>query len=57
MKKKKVLALVVDTALTNKQLEAAGAIRVTVLDPADDGTQVGVYLEARNVRVLDVDED
>lgn len=55
--KKKVIALVVDTGLTNAQLEAKGAIQLTVFDPDNDGTQHGVLLKARNVRILDVDED
>ena len=56
MQKKKVIALVVDTALTNEQLES-NAIHLTVLvgEPSDEGTQSGVVLEVRNVRVLDSD--
>lgn len=54
--KKKVIALVVDTHLTNEQLER-GTIQLIAFvgDPGDEGTQAGVMLEARNVRVLDSD--
>ncbi len=56
VKKKKVIALVVDTALTNEQLEKA-TINLTAFvgEPGEEGTQAGVGLEARNVRVLDSD--
>lgn len=51
--KKKVIALVIDTPLTNDQIEGS-KIRLTVYDP--EGEPHGETADARNVRVLDSDE-
>ena len=51
--KKKVIALVVDTELTNEELER-GKVVLTVDRVPGDGRD-DVVVEARNVRVLDSD--
>lgn len=51
--KKKVIALVVDTDLTNEELER-GEVTLVVGEEVSPGQ--GCVLAARNVRVLDSDE-
>lgn len=58
MMKKKVLALTLDTELTNEQIERGTAV-LFIADadnPARGARAWGERLEARNVRVLDSDE-
>lgn len=51
--RKKVLALVIDTKLTNEQIESGG---VTIrIDPATPCEETVGSQPARNVRVLDSD--
>jgi hypothetical protein len=53
--KKKVIALTIDTTLTNDQLEeSATQLQLVCRDTA--GEDEGLVHEARNVRVLDSDE-
>jgi hypothetical protein len=55
--KKKVIALVIETELTNEQLEES-LVRVLCCDAGADETEKANAMEhvARNVRVLDSDE-
>lgn len=52
--KKKVLSVVIDTTLTNEQIEK-GPVRLSVY-PDPENEPHGETADARNVRVLDSDE-
>lgn len=59
--KKKILAITINTTMTNEELEKAGAagkiqLAVERAGPVEGGTTKTTSIPVRNVRVLDSDE-
>lgn len=54
--KKKVIKIVVDTELTNEQIERADSIELIVEVPSEHLMKRGIRFICRNVQVLDSDE-